>query len=107
MNEAARLPRPSKTTLCPECSGTGREVVTEDVVDEAGEVTGETSSDFGPCEICEGQGWHPRETAAQLRERQTQEVADLQAHRRQEVINHRAKCQGRSCPAPRRFHPAA
>lgn len=76
-------PRPADATDCPECSGDGLEwdVVEGDETDPETGAAVELRVPYGPCQICDGRGWFPRETRAQRRAREDRERAESQARR--------------------------
>lgn len=56
---------PAGYVSCDECTGTGREVEIDEVLDDEGmEVIAEIPRDYGPCEICDGNGYLPDDTPA-------------------------------------------
>ena len=94
-----------ETTKCPECRGSGRETTAEEVYDAAGlEVIEEKDSDYGPCEICNGEGELPPETPAQRCARKERERAEYRARCAREAAEHQATCPGARCWAPYRYH---
>lgn len=87
--------RPARALWCEECDGSAIEVETVEVYGPDDEYLGDIEGEVTVCACCEGRGWFPPQTAAEV-------AAEVAAARAAKIASARAhlasgECEGRSC----------